>query len=286
MRKTITTAAIAAMVLTATAALAGPTPQQKCQAAKNSAAGKYAACRQSAEKGLVGAVDSTKYDAAIAKCEEKFADAWQKAIDGAASAGATCPDAPLAAGDFKSVIDTHTGNISAALGGGALNTYSCGNGTIEAGEDCDFGTLGGQTCNSATAAAEPFGQLACGVGCAFNTSGCLPCPGLMYGGACWVSPAAKGASCTDRCASAGLSYDPATKTIAGSDASDADCLALVQAMFPTYTSPPYPEALHVQGISSSGVGCGVFNLPTILHDTNPTTGDSVDPQVGRICACH
>jgi hypothetical protein len=72
-------------VASATAALAGPTPEQKCQAAKNSAAGRYAACRQSAEKTLASAGDVTKYGDAIAKCETKFADAWQKAIDGAAT---------------------------------------------------------------------------------------------------------------------------------------------------------------------------------------------------------
>ena len=116
MRKTITTVAIAAMVLTATAALAGPTPEQKCQAAKNSAAGKYAACLQSAEKSLALTGDATKYAASIAKCETNFANAWQKAIDSATSAGATCPDAPLAAGDYKPVIDAHSGNIATALG--------------------------------------------------------------------------------------------------------------------------------------------------------------------------
>lgn len=286
MRKTITTAAIAAMLLTASAALAGPTPEQKCQAAKNSAAGKYAACRQSAEKSLVSTGDESKYGISIAKCEMKFADAWQKAIDNATNAGTTCPDDPLAAGDYKSVIDAHSGNIATALGGDGLTAPStCGNGTIEQGEECDFGTLGGGSCSTATSNAEPNGELACGAGCTFDTSGCLGCPGTLAGGACWVL-GAQGGSCLSACTGQGLAYDAATATYAGSGGSNANCLAVAQAMFPFYTSPPYPEPLQVQGTTSSGVGCTVFNLPTLIRDGNPTTSESVDAQLSRICACH
>jgi Protein of unknown function (DUF1566) len=45
----------------------------------------------------------------------------------------------------------------------------CGNGTVEAGEDCDFGDLGGATCEDA---GFEYGTLSCGAGCAFDTSGC------------------------------------------------------------------------------------------------------------------
>src|SRR5689334_19706140 len=162
----------------ATSALAGPTPEQKCQAAKNVVAGKYGACRQSAEKGLVSTSDAAKYGAAIAKCETKFAEAWQKAIDGAAQAGVTCLDAALTAGDYKSVIDFHTGNIATALGGGALIVPdTCGNGTLEAGEQCDFGTPFTTTCSAATAGAQPFGHVTCGAGCVANTQTCASCGG-------------------------------------------------------------------------------------------------------------
>jgi len=46
---------------------------------------------------------------------------------------------------------------------------TCGNGVINAGEDCDQGDLGGESCGSL--ALGP-GLLACGAGCIFDTSGC------------------------------------------------------------------------------------------------------------------
>src|SRR5262245_16453043 len=81
-----------AAVLAASSASATPTAEQKCQGAKNQAAGKYAACRQKAEKGLAASGDTVKYRAAISKCEGQFDRAWQKAIDAAAADSATCPD--------------------------------------------------------------------------------------------------------------------------------------------------------------------------------------------------
>jgi len=111
---------VAALALIATAAQAAGTPEQKCQSAKNKAAGKYAACRQSAEAKVVTSGDLTKYSTAIGKCESKFASTWQKAIDKATAAGTTCPDAPLTGPQFKTVIDEHSDNITTALGGGGL----------------------------------------------------------------------------------------------------------------------------------------------------------------------
>ena len=47
-----------------------------------------------------------------ASCETKFASTWQKLIDKATAAGATCPDAPLTGPQFKTVIDEHSDNIT------------------------------------------------------------------------------------------------------------------------------------------------------------------------------
>lgn len=141
MRKSVMVATLLALAC-ADSSFAAATPEQKCQAAKNLAAGQYAACRQTAEKGLALTGDATKYGAAIDKCEAKFGTAWQKAIDKAADAGATCPDAPLTAGQYQAAIDAQAGNIATALAGGGLTTPdTCGSGTIEAGESCDFGPL-------------------------------------------------------------------------------------------------------------------------------------------------
>lgn len=132
------TLAVAAM-LVARSVVAAPTAEQKCQGAKNIAAGKYAACRQKAEKGLASTGDTAKYDTAITRCEDKLSKLWQKAIDKASAAGATCPDSPLTEGQYKTVIDEHCDNVAAALGGGGL-------------EDCpaDLTTCNGSlsTCNT------------------------------------------------------------------------------------------------------------------------------------------
>jgi len=190
------------------------------------------------------------------------------------------------------VIDAHTDNVATALAGGGLTMPStCGNGTIEPGESCDFGTvLAGQTCNSATSGAKPYGKLACGAGCVFDTSGCFACPGKVVGGYCWWK-GPDGLSCANTCASIGMAYDPATATYAGSGGSDANCIAVAAAWF-SWFSPPAPP-ISIQGIGSSGVGCGDFSFPVIINgaasgivrDASPTLAEAVDAQIGRFCAC-
>lgn len=98
----------------------GATPEEKCQAGKSDACGKYAACRWKAEKKLVLKGDAGAYDAAIAKCRTKLASAWQKRDAKATRAGVTCPDVPLAQGDFEAAIDAHVDVVATALGGGGL----------------------------------------------------------------------------------------------------------------------------------------------------------------------
>src|SRR5437667_8872415 len=109
--KTITATAVATTLLLGGTALATPTPEQACQAAKSKAAGKYAACRQGAEAKLVTTGDVPKYTTALTKCGTKFTASWQKAIDKATLLGATCPDAPLTASDFQTIINAHTSKI-------------------------------------------------------------------------------------------------------------------------------------------------------------------------------
>jgi len=178
----------AALLAAATVADAAVTPQQQCQAAKNKVAGAYATCRQKAEAGLATSGDATKYGAALGKCGTKLTTAWQKAIDKAAKAGATCLDAPLAVGDFQTVIDNHTDGIATALGGGGLPecpadlatctadlaaceaASDCGNGIVDRGEACDGAALGGKTC--ASFGGSDFPGLACTSACSFDFVGC------------------------------------------------------------------------------------------------------------------
>jgi len=88
--RTLYHALAAAMLL----ALAGPpawaaTPEQKCEAGKNAAAGKYAACLAHARKVLVTKGDAARYDTAVAKCQQRFSRKWL-ALEARAGEG-TCP---------------------------------------------------------------------------------------------------------------------------------------------------------------------------------------------------
>lgn len=145
------------------------TPAHKCQAAKNKAAGKYAACRQKAEAKLITTNDTLKYSDMIGKCEMKFADKWAKLDAAAARKNVLCPDAPVSQAQFKTVIDEHSANITTALNGGGL--VLCGNGIKDGIESCDGNDLGATSCTSFGFAG---GTLACAANCGFNTSGCNP----------------------------------------------------------------------------------------------------------------
>lgn len=67
--------------------------------------------------------------------------------------------------------------------GGAITkppVPTCGNGRIDAGEECDGPMLGGATCASVTMGAKPAGVLTCTKGCTISTTGCV---GPIIGGA-------------------------------------------------------------------------------------------------------
>jgi hypothetical protein len=54
----------------------------------------------------------------------------------------------------------------------AKRPRTCGNGTIDTGEQCDGRNLNGATCATATMGARPNGTLSCSRSCTFNTKGC------------------------------------------------------------------------------------------------------------------
>ncbi len=76
-------------------------------------------------------------------------------------------DAAATASDLVASIDGNADGVADIACGPAVTT--CGNGAVDAGEDCDLGDLDGATC-----ADEGFagGTLACSSGCVFATSGC------------------------------------------------------------------------------------------------------------------
>jgi hypothetical protein len=65
------------------------TPEEKCQAGKNTAAGRFAACLQNAEAKLTTTGDLGKYAQAQLDCSYDFATKWLQLERSAAQAGAT-----------------------------------------------------------------------------------------------------------------------------------------------------------------------------------------------------
>ena len=157
-----------AILVGASIAYAAGTPEQQCQAGKNKTAGKYAACRQNAEAKLATGGDVGKYNDTLVKCATKFTSAWQKLQAKAANAATACSDGVATESAFQSAIDGHTDKVAVALAGGGLQ--SCGNGTVEAPEECDGSNLDSETCATQGFA---LGTLRCASGCTLDTSGCF-----------------------------------------------------------------------------------------------------------------
>ncbi len=116
MTKASVTVAACATVLWTEAALAIPTAQQKCEAGKNLAAGKYAACLQTAQKNLVLNGDTIKYNTAVGRCDATLAKTWTTLEAAAIKKGTTCPST----GDETAMQTFLTANADTV--GGALHT--------------------------------------------------------------------------------------------------------------------------------------------------------------------
>lgn len=163
MLKNATIAALAAIFLIPAVATAAD-PEVKCQAGKLMESSKYAACRLKVESKAV----LKDLDADYAKCDAKLTDKWAKIETKAKGA---CVDAILDT-EMQGFLTANSDAVAEALDGGTLPSLACGNGILDPGEDCDFGTLGGADCDLATGGAQMLGNLTCGPGCVFNTSGC------------------------------------------------------------------------------------------------------------------
>jgi hypothetical protein len=99
--------------------LAGPTPARICQAAKDKEAGKYGVCRLKAEARFAMSAHDAKYTEALARCEAKYQAKWRALEAMAVAKRGVCPSVGDQAA-IQEVIDGHTTNIAAALGGGVL----------------------------------------------------------------------------------------------------------------------------------------------------------------------
>jgi len=134
-------------------------PADKCESDKLKETGKYGLCRLKAESKAA----RTRGLPDFSKCIVKFRRRWLR-VD--AKGGEAC----LTSGDKKTMeseIDYHTDRIAEILSGETVPL--CGNGTIEPGQECDFGDVDGETCEGLGFA---YGALVCGTDCTFDTSGC------------------------------------------------------------------------------------------------------------------
>jgi hypothetical protein len=136
-------------------------PAVKCESGKLKEAGKYGNCRLKADSKAVKKGEAADYT----KCESKFADKWTK-TETKAGAGICPSESDQVSMDAR--ITTDAAEIATLLAGGSVS--ACGDGTVDVGEDCDFGDLDAETC----ATQGLFGEgLACTPGtCTFDTSGC------------------------------------------------------------------------------------------------------------------
>jgi len=140
-------------------------PAVKCEASKLKEVAKYSSCRLKAE--AKGVQTSTAPD--FSKCEGKFTPKFES-LDTKFGVN-VCPTE----GDEASInarVTSDANDIAVLLSGGSVQPPPCGNGVIDAGEDCDFepGGLGGETCLSQGQLLGGF--LHCGAGCRFDYSGC------------------------------------------------------------------------------------------------------------------
>jgi len=131
----------------------------KCEADKLKTAGKYAFCRLKAEAKAVKTNTAPDYS----KCDEKYGDKWGVVEGKAAGACPVTGDAAM----IQTQASGYTDLLTAAIAGSPVTP--CGDGVVDAGEDCDLGDLAGASCVTEGFAG---GVLSCGAGCVFDTGGC------------------------------------------------------------------------------------------------------------------
>ena len=84
-------AALTVVLTLSGSAFGAGTPEQRCEAGKKQAAGKYADCRAKADAKLVTSGDMTAHSKALLTCQTKLTDKLAKLEQSAVNAGTTCP---------------------------------------------------------------------------------------------------------------------------------------------------------------------------------------------------
>lgn len=278
-KKMIPMAALAALLVMSGAAHAAG-DREMCESAKLKASGKFTSCHLGTD-----AKAQTKGEAAVyTKCDDSQASSFTKAED---KYGLDCPttgDATPVNASLDSISSCVAGKLAGDGADCSLASQGlCGNGIVDPGEVCDQGAMNGGSCSSATGGVKPQGTLTCGADCtSYDTSACVKCPAsqaTLYGGKCWML-ASLGQSCTDVCVSAGLAYDTATETVAGSSGTLAHCAGILARLQNTGTSAIEDSSLN------PGVGCYQFLLGSFRRDlAGPADANSTYTLGRRACAC-
>lgn len=146
MRTFVRTAALSLGMMLACARLAAAVdPADKCQALKNGAVGKYAACSEKARAKKILTGDDARYLQSQAKCKDKMTAAWDRREAAATSAGSMCPSMGDAS-DIGDYLDDCIKRIAEDLGGGdavpdyatcAATLAQCTNNTQQCEDDVD-----------------------------------------------------------------------------------------------------------------------------------------------------
>lgn len=118
-----------ASVLATSTAHAVITPELKCEAGKNEAAGRYARCRQHAEALRIKFQDEARFGKAIERCNSKLGRSWERLEEQAIAAGGTCPTM----GDLG-VVQLYQSSrsevLTEALSGAGVLTSTCTEGGV------------------------------------------------------------------------------------------------------------------------------------------------------------
>lgn len=154
--------AVALVACASLPALAAASAAERCEAGKLKLVATYASCRLKEEATALS--KSTTPD--FSRCVDTFAGKFPKLEDVAAPM--VCPSEDDAA-DIQARSDAYTGAMATLLAGGSILVTSCGDGTLDADEDCEAENLAGQAC--ATLGFDS-GTLLCAPGCTFDTALC------------------------------------------------------------------------------------------------------------------
>jgi len=146
---------------------------RKCESFKLKHTGTHAFCQMKAQSKFAKTLDGGKLSTDLGKCDSKIVS---KFVTADSKWGGSCPAGTGDVGTMRDAVTQCTEEWAALLSGGSLPA-ECGNGVVEGSEECEFGNLNGETCETQGM----YNDVVAGTGlgctpgtCQFDTSGCDP----------------------------------------------------------------------------------------------------------------